>query len=107
MVDSLTKHGFDIKLNKDIQSRPSRRRSRIHITYDHPYDRLSSQIRNIKAVDAFKAEVKLKIMNESKNFCAISPLIAINLFCDSVCDIFLLAFNLIFVCFYLFVFIFD
>ncbi len=34
--NSLTKHGFDIKLNKDVQSRSSRRRSRIHITYDHP-----------------------------------------------------------------------
>ena len=86
MVKSLTKHGLDIRLNRDIHLRSSRRRSHVHISNDHPslrrsiseYNRLSSEIRQLKCIDSFKSKVKLKIMSESKDFCAISPFVSIN-----------------------------
>ena len=86
MLNSHTKHGFNIRLNRDVSTRSSRRRSQLHVANDHPslaisireYNRLSSQIRQLRNLDAFKAEVKLKVMNESENFCAFSPFVFIN-----------------------------
>lgn len=86
MVKSLTKHGFDIRLNRDVQSRASRRQSQVHISNQHPslrqsiseYNRLSSDIRCLGCTDTFKRMVRLKVINESDKFSAISAYLYIN-----------------------------
>ena len=86
MVKSLTKHGFDIHLNRDVQSRASRRLSQIHISNQHPslrqsineYNRLSSEIRQLGCTESFKRSVRLKVINESEQFSAFSPYRYIN-----------------------------
>lgn len=81
MLKLLTKHSFDIKLNRDVNERETRRRSEIHITRQHPslsqsineYNRLSSEIRRMSCIDTFKSKLKLKIMSESEEFNIVSP----------------------------------
>ena len=85
-MKSLTKHGFDIHLNRDVQSRASRRLSQIHISNQHPslrqsineYNRLSSEIRQLGCTESFKRSVRLKVINESEQFSAFSPYRYIN-----------------------------
>jgi len=86
MVKSLTKHGLDVRLNRDVRSRSLRRQSCVHVSLAHQslrrsineYNRLSSDIRRLDCIDSFRAKVKLKVMNESLNFSAVSPFVFIN-----------------------------
>lgn len=86
MIKSVTKHGFNIHLNRDIHHRASRRQSHVHLSNVHPslkqsineYNRLSTDIRQLGCFESFKAKVKLKTMNENDDFCAISPFVFVN-----------------------------
>lgn len=86
MVKSTTKHGFDICINGEAHDRVMRRRSHIHRLNHHPslhqsineYNRLSSELRQSNCIKTFKAKVSIKIMDESEQFCAISPFVFIN-----------------------------
>lgn len=112
MVKSLTKHGFNIRLNNDVRQRELRRRSQLHLSIDHPslrksineYNRLSSEIRQTvcKCIKNFK--VKLKTMNESVQFLHLLLLIELGLilwyfFCDIFLSIFVLLLFIIFLCY--------
>lgn len=86
MIKSSTKHGCDIRLNKDAHHRVLRRQSQVHLSTDHPslrksineYNRLNSDIRQLSCIKTFKSKVKLKIMNDCMDFRAISPFAFIN-----------------------------
>lgn len=53
------------------------------------YRLLRSRIQQLKNTDAFKVEVRLKVMSESEDFSTISSSIFINWDSDSSCDIFI------------------
>ncbi len=86
MVKSLTKHRFCIRLNRDAHHRTLRRQSHVNRSKDHPtlkqsineYNRLNTEIRQLGCVGSFKAKVKLKTVNESADYCAISPFVFVN-----------------------------
>lgn len=75
----------------DLNQRITRRMSQVHISQQHPslrqsineYNRLSSELRQCNNVDVFKSKLKVKLMNESDEFVAISPFYFINWACDT------------------------
>ena len=97
LVCSLTKHNFQFSTNAEVHGRIVRRGSRIHnfnmqstvstifnssnaalaIAIDE-YNSLDSDIRHLTSLNTFKSKVKLKIMQDSSRFSAISPYYFIN-----------------------------
>lgn len=85
MLKLLTKHSFDIRLNRDVYERVSRRRSQVHITKLSPsliksineYNRLSTELRQENCIGTFKSKLRLKVMTESDEFSVISPFLYI------------------------------
>lgn len=86
MIWSVTKHSFNIRLNRSVNGRATRRRSKIHIEDEHPtlrqpiteYNRLNSELRQLKCIETFKARLRIKVMTESDEYCSISPYFYIN-----------------------------
>jgi len=97
LVCSLTKHNFRFSTNAEIHGRTIRRGSRIH-NYNmqstvstifnssnaalamgiNDYNCIDSDIRHLTCLKTFKAKVKLKIMEDSREFSTISPYYFIN-----------------------------
>lgn len=93
LVNSLTKHNFRFTINGNVHGRLMRRNSHIHIFNQHSinnstnaalsialseYNAIDSATRQLTNLREFKTKVKLKIMNDSKEFSAISTSYFIN-----------------------------
>lgn len=91
LAHSLTKNNFRFVTNAEVHGRTTRRNSRIHIFNQYSsgsifnscnsalskaineYNEFDTATRNLRCFKSFKVKVKLKIMQESKDFCVISP----------------------------------
>ena len=86
MVKSLTKHNFDIKLNRDNHTQVTRQLDNIYCSNKHPalkqatheYNRFCEDLRHLTCIDTFKSKLKVKVMKDCNEYNVISPYFYIN-----------------------------
>lgn len=86
MMNGLTKHNFEIRLNSDVHSYPTRQSHNIRCPDKHPilkqatheYNVFCDNLRHITCIKTFKSKLKIEIMKTSSDYNVISPYFYLN-----------------------------